>query len=538
MRGGSQAASQGESLLDNLVTMLGDLEKINQQRILEEKQEQQVQRSAIVVVRFTNPQTLDGIVDRLNQWIETESPDEKWKLDPLFQTLPEPLRRQTQLAETLGGMKFNRASAWPGFAYHDGWALQEAFWLRDAAQYAAGDKIDSLNQASRLFDWTVRNIQLEDPNQPVSGADGITWAEVPLQPWHALLLGRGLAEHRAWVFMLLARQQGLDVVMLGLADGEDAEIRDWIPALVADGQLYLFEPRLGLPVPGPDGHGVATLKQALDQPEILANLDVPDFPYPVHQEQLQNARRFALLEASPLYLSHRGQILQSQVPSNRRPVLSTNPTTVAERVQKAAGDQVQGVKLWQRPYRNLVEMEQLAEPSQRQLENLLRPFELAATLWNGRVKQVRGQLEGSEGALHYYLESHPPDEIIDTAPGLTEPLRRAWHLAKGHAEYWFGVIDEERGNHLSAMKHLYRWLESSKHTTFRSGAYYTLGRACESLALKEQQAGHAEMAQEWLAKAVEAYSHEEVAASPQRAGNLLRAKQLQASFPPKATDSP
>ena len=60
-------------------------------------------------------------------------------------------------------------------------------------------------RAAALFDWTIRNIQLE------SDEDGI-----PHRPWHTLLYGNGTAEQRAWVFAGLCRQQGLNVVMVGI----------------------------------------------------------------------------------------------------------------------------------------------------------------------------------------------------------------------------------------------------------------------------------------------------------------------------------
>ncbi len=104
---------------------------------------------------------------------------------------------------------------------------------------------------------------------------------LPHRPWQILLYGRGTAEQRAWVFALLCRQQGLDVVMLELAGAERPvgskqpaarQPRDdfWLPAAGVDGQLYLFDTRLGLPIPGPGGEGVATLDQVQQDDDALA----------------------------------------------------------------------------------------------------------------------------------------------------------------------------------------------------------------------------------------------------------------------------
>ena len=49
----------------------------------------------------------------------------------------------------------------------------------------------------------------------------------------------------------------------------------WLCAALVGGQTYLFDARVGLPVPGPDGQGVATLNQALADPAILERMDLP-----------------------------------------------------------------------------------------------------------------------------------------------------------------------------------------------------------------------------------------------------------------------
>ncbi len=51
-------------------------------------------------------------------------------------------------------------------------------------------------------------------------------------------------------------------------DGKD--VKPWLPALVSDGELYLFDCRLGLPIPGPDGKGVATLRQVVADDAVAA----------------------------------------------------------------------------------------------------------------------------------------------------------------------------------------------------------------------------------------------------------------------------
>ena len=65
-----------------------------------------------------------------------------------------------------------------------------------------------------------------------------------------LLLGRATALERAWVFIQLCRQQGLEAVMLAIPDAADP--KKLTPRLVAvriKNELYLFDPLLALPFP-------------------------------------------------------------------------------------------------------------------------------------------------------------------------------------------------------------------------------------------------------------------------------------------------
>ena len=113
---------------------------------------------------------LRQVVDRLNQWIRTQPPPADWKPDPLVAGLPKPLADLPQVKD-LGQMEFSR---------FDGYALQEAVWLRDISHWARGDVIDDLERAKSLFDWTVRNIQLEpdrpEPDSAIPLGNAALWA--------------------------------------------------------------------------------------------------------------------------------------------------------------------------------------------------------------------------------------------------------------------------------------------------------------------------------------------------------------------------
>lgn len=259
------------------------------------------------------------LVQQLNQWLGKSQPPTTWRPDVLVQELivpslqqhQPPLNLQRYQPKVLGHLEF--------FPF-EGDVLQEAVWLRDIANSATRSSDEPLQRAVALFDWTVRNIHAE--------TEGGTHGQLP---WHTLMLGRGDVRDRAWVFMLLARQLGLTVAMLELRDppatpapigttGRDEPRvpaagagREWIPALLVGKELYLFEHRLGTPVPGPGGQGVATLAEARSDPAVLRQLDVPGYPYPVTAEQLRNQAVYALLDFSPTYLSRRFELLEDRI---------------------------------------------------------------------------------------------------------------------------------------------------------------------------------------------------------------------------------
>ena len=134
---------------------------------------------------------------RLNQWSQHKRPLPDWQPEPILETLPDDLKNLPAVRH-LGELNFP-----PG----DGPDLQQTVWLSAIAERVRGQATQPLEIAQALFDWVVRNEQIErDAN-----------VHVPHMPREILILGRGTVADRAWIFSLLARQQGLDVVELAIA---------------------------------------------------------------------------------------------------------------------------------------------------------------------------------------------------------------------------------------------------------------------------------------------------------------------------------
>jgi tetratricopeptide (TPR) repeat protein len=307
--------------------------------------------------------------------------------------------------------------------------------------------------------------------------------------------------------------------MLGIPDASRAEgYRPWLPALLSGGELYLFDTRLGLPIPGPDGQPVATLKQVATDDALLRALDVEGEPYPVQASDLEKVT--ALIEGSPAYLSRRMRQVELRLAGERKLVLTVAASTLADRLR--ACEHVDDARLWELPYQGLVQQgSPVAQAaSARELEpyhlelfpNNLRP--MAAVLQQGRVMQIRGNYAQDDDArassANALLQmARVPDDDLARLK-LTPQERYLVDHTKQDASYWLGLVAFERGRYAAAVEHLRkRTLEASPDGPWTAGARYNLARCYEALGRD--------------AEAVELYESD---TSPQRAGNLLRARRL------------
>jgi hypothetical protein len=217
---------------------------------------------------------LRQIVERANQWLRNlPPPKEAWKVDPLVAkvgaevTLPE-----NEVAKKLSSEALKKATSADelrdgGFSEAEARLLEQAVWCRDISQWARREAATDVDAAVALFDWTVRNLQLD--------ADGAREAVTVHHPWQALIYGHGTAAHRAWVFVELCRQQGIEAAVFQPAAGADDKPAPLLVGALIDGEIYLFDPALGLPLPSAassEGAPAAgTLKELVAQPELLSN---------------------------------------------------------------------------------------------------------------------------------------------------------------------------------------------------------------------------------------------------------------------------
>lgn len=208
----------------------------------------------------------------------------------------------------------------PADAYH----LAERFLFRDAARALEVAGLDRPEQARHVFDWVTRHVLLNDT--------GDDW----LPPDFVLRRGHGDARDRALVFLALLRQMQIDGVLLVRPEPTPEVVLVGVPGEDKQ-QLYLFDPRLGLPVLTEAGK-VATLDEARANPDLLK-------PSRLTAEQLQALEARLVV---PLYaLSPRMRELERLLTSQERVVLHLDPARYARDVASAVGDLK--VQVWNAP---------------------------------------------------------------------------------------------------------------------------------------------------------------------------------------------
>jgi hypothetical protein len=195
----------------------------------------------------------------------------------------------------------------PNFTLLDAQHLSLCFLLRDAVRSLELENVSQAERAAAGFAWVMRQVMLQQPGREAD----------PLPPEPVLRRGAGSATERAHVFLAVLHQMGLPGCLVA-APGVEGP---WAcGALVEVGggraqekQVLLFDPRLGLPLPGAkgkeddelarafrtalpvrgprDGQQIATLAGLRRQPESLAALAVDEkHGYGVTAEQARQAR--------------------------------------------------------------------------------------------------------------------------------------------------------------------------------------------------------------------------------------------------------
>jgi tetratricopeptide (TPR) repeat protein len=519
----------------------------------------------------------------LNQWLNRgQDVTGEWQPDKLLAGVPRALQNTPGLS-TLDRLEFMERGPVPGDPQPaDLTFLQQALWQYDIASRVRREppparlaawlkeieknvgllEAERLAAAERLFDWTIRNVQLDPLPPPAKGIQATAGESVVPSvpaalgevgpgyahtPYELLVQGHGDAHERGRLFIQLCRQAGIDAVMLARIDEKVSTApQPWLPAILIGKQLYLFDAELGLPIPGPAGQGIATLAQAVADGAVLKQLDLPGgAAYSQSPASLKNV--VALIDAEPEALARRMLLLQKELPSKQHLILSVTPSGLKTGLLTDCPE-VKEVRLWHVPFEAI--LYQYGRPlALRKSREMAERFERGDVMFYmpgtplllGRSFHLQGQFENLDqipGARRLYMQSRLSDEqrsLLYTsdrfraAMGFTQQLpenedeKKAFletmvgrmQRVKEHATYWLGLTYYETGKFDTAIEWLdERVLQAPLPGPWMASARYNVARSYEALGQPD--------------KAIALLAADD---SPQQHGNKLRALWLKSKEP-------
>jgi hypothetical protein len=422
-----------------------------------------------------------------------------------------------------------------------------AEWLNREKSRLAGDDGLRLEQTLKLFDWTIRNVALEgEPKAveklPVDPSSLTTKNQIGFRslPWQTVLFGHGDAIQRARVFTQLLFQQRIPAVILALpsAKPNEASMRSlWAIGVPIANELYLFEPRFGLPIPNGDLVEVAVLRQARADKNILRRCRLPGrFEYPIEADDLKEV--VALLDIESPALGAPMRLLEDRLAGKNRMQLTLDADAVTSQLQ--AIDPDLKIELWSMP-----SLAQLYARMVREQVKDKTPFGITYQLQNSayvydslfheaRLAHLRGEFETNldrEGAPAMYMNSRVDDATLDRLPYDDEvqmqlqvrrvanetqeefvarlnQFRQSFRNAKGDSNFFLGLLQFDLGNWEASIDWMdERILKVGQSARWHPHARYLLARCFE-------QKG------DWKAS-IEQLKTENL---PQEAGNRIRAR--------------
>ena len=401
--------------------------------------------------------------------------------------------------------------------------LKQRIWMRNIAAWARGERQTTLERASALFDWTVRNIEIREETLPIDQQRGIT---LPQQfPWQSLLIGTCTAWDRAWIFMELLQEQRIDSCLLSVPHPEDPQERFfWAVGVLIDAEIYLFLPFHGLPIPGPNGlafaengeldyKDIATLAQVVQDDSLIRRLDIgPNEKFPLTAEAVKKSTAHILV--TPCAVSQRMKVIEMELSGEHSVVLYVDANE--QRRLFGTVPNIEKVELWKYPYRTVFEQLFAAHQTNKLMTTFELPNPKKGTygLWSGRVLYFKGRIIGQESAVTCFQDARIPDrDFYDYRQNpefrANPAIEQTYRLAALNAIYWLGMATYETGS-MTEAKGYWESRDIAGRNPWSNGIQYMLGRVAEREKNYEKAAVHFERS----------------TFGPSAIGNVLRAKWL------------
>ena len=364
------------------------------------------------------------------------------------------------------------------FTSRDGSHIRDCQLFNAVVDYAAerpGEQTKGdLDRVVNVFYFTMRNITLGS-------------LRIPFSPFQVMLMGAGTVADRTLVFCELLKQLKIDAVVIripGTAEkGAEDDPRNgfWLVGVPLEGEVYLFDPFLGLPIPSaaeqkPTTAEVtlpATLREVRENPELLKQFDLKEQKYPLSGANLKDITIEMVGHSS--YWAPRMRQLQMVLSGEHAFVVHDGLEDYEElpglvsRIRKGFNlpEESKQLKIWGYP-ESLYQASQDMDEKQKQIQGALLmvfecPMEFAAgesedgkggmkpvvgerLMLKNRLDQLMGQLEPCIGKyLIVRLKERLPADW-----NVSRDYRQLHLLAGEYAFYWIGVSQFELGEYDAA----------------------------------------------------------------------------------------
>jgi len=411
------------------------------------------------------------VVHQLNDWqrdCRQKSSEEPSSLGPQTRRL---------MAELLSEDELNRVER-TEFDDRDVRHIRNSLLLgaiRDEIVKRAADRDDELGQTVDVFYYVVRNVELIERRAQ----------SLPVPLFQVLQFGRGTAEDRAWVFAALLRQLQIPAVILtptrspntGGNDKPETP-RPFLIGVLLNERVYLFDPRLGLPLSAPDAdtstpliRQPATLEQFTSGPSVVDLLETEGHSYPLRPEQLKQPR--VQLVGHRSVWAPRMNILLNPLIDKCIVYENLDDGERGLGLVSRVADFAQGrwtkddIRLWPYPenvYRRFVRMTDEQRALMTRLSRPFRaPFEIQRTKageptvtqstdlqFASRVSQLKGRYEKAVRSYqNVRLQSLASPALRRALPvAITETLE----TARDDASFWIGVSQYEQYDRLERVR--------------------------------------------------------------------------------------
>jgi hypothetical protein len=374
----------------------------------------------------------------------------------------------------------------PEFSSADGQHLRDSILFASIADFIQQSEKTDLARVQAAFSYTIRNVALlDDGEEPI-----------PLGPFETLLLGRGSAAQRAWVFASILRQLRIDAVILATGTELVQPSNGWLIGVPLSGEVYLFDPGLGLPIPSSSDGGekivAATLSQVIKQPELLSGLSLRSVdPYHVKAEDLPSAKVYLIVE--PIRLSQRYFDIEQNLPPNRTLVLADRligdeiRPGIIGRLQKEHPDWgIDRFGLWPFPKSQEDELENMTQVLAQRMQSALMPLnapivmEPAKGEGGGKGKnemvatptrrQFKNRIDQLRGLFEETLPKYVTVRQAATFGIRSQEIQQLHQLAAEDAHYFSAVCQFERQQYGPAADLLSAYLKQYGRGRWRSAA--------------------------------------------------------------------